>query len=255
MSRKRLWHKGEREVAHELKPGMTARCAGSDGCRTSTALASSDLTPRCVGFSLTRRPVSCGWCDGEKNSVRHLRARVQEGAPCNPARGRRDGAQRVLRSVVQGGRTMRVKYFSDTDTALLEFTDKPVAETRRSWRRTAAPTFWRSVLLPGLMIRLRRPGDPDAAQWRRWHRCHRDKQARDPAPSVQAQPVGRHHRRRCDGRNDQCLRRLGGTLGRIGHIFKNRPFSPQRPLHMHGLLARDNGRLAPIAERSCCLVS
>jgi uncharacterized protein YuzE len=25
---------------------------------------------------------------------------------------------------------MRVKYFSDTDTALLEFTDHPVAETR-----------------------------------------------------------------------------------------------------------------------------
>jgi uncharacterized protein YuzE len=25
---------------------------------------------------------------------------------------------------------MRVKYFSDTDTALLEFTDNPVAETR-----------------------------------------------------------------------------------------------------------------------------
>ena len=25
---------------------------------------------------------------------------------------------------------MRVKYFSDTDTALVEFTDKPVAETR-----------------------------------------------------------------------------------------------------------------------------
>jgi uncharacterized protein YuzE len=29
-----------------------------------------------------------------------------------------------------GSDIMRIKYFSDTDTALLEFTDAPVAETR-----------------------------------------------------------------------------------------------------------------------------
>lgn len=38
-----------------------------------------------------------------------------------------NGAQRVLRSRVQ---TMRIRYFTDTDTLLIEFKDRPVAETR-----------------------------------------------------------------------------------------------------------------------------
>jgi len=33
---------------------------------------------------------------------------------------------------------MRVKYFPDTDTALMEFTDNDVAETRRSARTSAS---------------------------------------------------------------------------------------------------------------------
>jgi hypothetical protein len=39
---------------------------------------------------------------------------------------------RVLqaRSVVQGERDMKVKYFAGTDTALVEFTDNEVAETK-----------------------------------------------------------------------------------------------------------------------------
>jgi uncharacterized protein YuzE len=35
-----------------------------------------------------------------------------------------------VRPVVQGERDMKVKYFADTDTALVEFTDNDVAETK-----------------------------------------------------------------------------------------------------------------------------
>jgi len=45
----------------------------------------------------------------------------------------RDRAQRMLRPELpwQARKAMKVKYFEDTDTALLEFTDWEVAETRQ----------------------------------------------------------------------------------------------------------------------------
>ena len=47
--------------------------------------------------------------------------------PCQPARGRRDRPQCVLRPKAQG---TNVKYFRDTDSAQLEFSDALVEETR-----------------------------------------------------------------------------------------------------------------------------
>ena len=44
-----------------------------------------------------------------------------------PAIGRRNGTQCFLRQKV---RTMKVRYFADTDTLLIEFRDTPVNETR-----------------------------------------------------------------------------------------------------------------------------
>ena len=41
-----------------------------------------------------------------------------------------DGPQCILRSIVQGEAGMRVTYFTDTDTALVEFTDNAAVETR-----------------------------------------------------------------------------------------------------------------------------
>jgi len=46
------------------------------------------------------------------------------------AGGWRNRSQRFLRQIVQGEAAMRVKYFSDTDTALVEFTDNEVMETK-----------------------------------------------------------------------------------------------------------------------------
>ena len=37
---------------------------------------------------------------------------------------------RFLRQIVLGDAAMKVKYFSDTDTALVEFTDNDIAETK-----------------------------------------------------------------------------------------------------------------------------
>lgn len=47
--------------------------------------------------------------------------------PRHPAPRWRDGAQRLLRPRVS---PMKVKYFKETDTALLKFSEAPVHETR-----------------------------------------------------------------------------------------------------------------------------
>lgn len=44
--------------------------------------------------------------------------------------GRRDGSQRVFRQRIYGEKKMKVKYFADTDTALVEFTESPVTVTK-----------------------------------------------------------------------------------------------------------------------------
>ena len=49
----------------------------------------------------------------------------------DPARRWTDRPQRILRPVLQGENHMKVRYFSDTDTALIEFVDHDVAATKK----------------------------------------------------------------------------------------------------------------------------